>query len=155
MQGDLRKRLLIAAVVVLGCGLASAQNQALERTYIDQGYYKSGLAIPPGSERTVVGPEVTITCPGTTTCTVQADQFIQEGDGSTTGNESLIGFYIDSLEAAEQQVGETPADDSYQVFSTSELVEVAAGTHTVQIYVYSNHGMSVYNYATTFRVYKP
>jgi len=153
-----KKMLLIAVVAVLSRGLASAQSaETLEATYLDKGYYPTGLNI--GTARTAVGPVVTVDCPGTSgTCTIQADQFIQVGDGSTSGQLFTVGFYLDGVaDGDEQIVGSIPLSGTYMVGATSESqTGVAVGTHTVQIYIYAREQTgSVYNYNTNFRVYKP
>lgn len=153
---SLKARLL--TLFVLGvCGLASAQNHWLVRTYIDQGYYASGRTIP-ANQNTVIGPVVPIVCPGTSgMCTIQADHFIQEGKGMSMGNQFVIGFYLDGMPVTDAQiVGCTPSDGSYLVAATSERQSmVAPGMHTVQTFVWSMNGASVFNYNTNFRVYKP
>jgi hypothetical protein len=153
-----KKMLLIAVVAALNCGLASAQRkETLEATYIDKGYLPTGLNI--GTTRTPVGPVVTVDCPGTSgTCTIQADQFIQVGYGSASGNMFIVGFYLDGVNVIDEQaVGSIPTNDTYLVGATSESqAGVAVGTHTVQIYIYAlDKTGSVFNYNTNFRVYRP
>jgi len=146
-----------AVLLVLACGLASAQNHVLYQTYIDQGYYSNGLPIPAGNQHTFVGPVVNVNCPGTSgTCTIQANQSIQHA-GSSVGNTFQIGFYLDGSPAINlQEVGETPSDGSFLVSTTQELqAKVPLGKHTVQIFVMSLEGCSVYNYSTNFQVFKP
>jgi hypothetical protein len=156
MRENLRNTLFIAALTVLTCGLASAQNHVLKSTYIDAGYYGSGLEIPSGNKITPVGSVVDIDCGGSTTCTLELDQSIQQTAGTTTGNEFQIGFYLDGQpQETFQQTGETPADESSVVSSTHEFLTIAAGAHTVQIAVESAKGCYVDNYSTVFRVYKP
>ncbi|MGA2593181.1 MAG: hypothetical protein ABSH32_24970 [Bryobacteraceae bacterium] len=156
MRRIVKMWLAVAAIVVMCHGLASAQALKLAATYIDAGFNGDGLSIPAG-ENTVVGPVVNITCPGTSgSCTVQADQFIQVGLGSATGNQFSATFLLDGTAILDGQIMcSTPSDGTYQVCSTSEYqTKVALGTHTVQISVSSKYGTYVFNYNTNFRVYK-
>jgi hypothetical protein len=156
MHGDIKKSLLVAVMAVLTCGLALAQNHVLKATYIDAGYYGSGLQIPSSNETTPVGSVIDIDCAGHTSCTLELDQSIQQTAGTTTGNEFQVGFYLDGVaQETFQAVGETPSDLSSLVSSTHEFLTIPAGTHTVQIAVESTNGCYVDNYSTVFHVYKP
>ncbi len=150
--------LILGICLVLTCGLASAQQEALHGTYLDTGYYNSGLAIP-ASEWTAVGSVVDVTCPGTTDCTIEAIHSIQAGgQSSPAGNEFYIDFYLDgTLDGAAQQVGEISTDGSFRVFSAIEVQRsVSPGAHKVQTAVYAVDGSTaVYNYETSYQVYKP
>jgi hypothetical protein len=156
MNSNFRKCFFIGVFAALTCGLATAQNHVLKATYIDAGYYGSGLQIPAGNEVTPVGDVVDIDCAGTTTCTLELDQSVQQTAGTTSGNEFQIGFYLDGQpQETFQQTGETPSDLSSLVSSTHEFLTIAAGTHTVQIAVESAKGCYVDDYSTVFHVYKP
>jgi len=146
---------LAVGAAFMSCSLASAQALKPVSTYIDQGFNGDGISAPPGAS-TTIGPAVTITCPTGATCTVQADQFLQVGLGSTTGNELAAGFYLDVVGVPDGQIiCSTPADGTYQVCSVSQSERnVAAGRHTVQIFVTSKYQSYVFNYNTNFRVYK-
>ena len=147
--------MILGFCLVLSCGLASAQGRALQATYLDDGYDNSGLSIP-AETCTAVGPAIQVTCPGSHTCTVQALHSIQFGGGSSSGNEVAIDFILDgTLLGLAQEVGEAPTD-GFAVFSAQEqLSGVSLGSHTVQTAVCSSDGTAVYNYDTTYNVYKP
>jgi len=155
MRTNAKTWLLLAAAVAVNCGLASAQALKLDATYIDSGFDGDGISCPPGVT-TTIGPVVDIGCPTGTTCTVQADQFLQVGLGSTTGNELSAGFYVDGVGVPDGQIiCSTPSDGTYQVCSVSQSeANVTAGKHTVQIFVNSKYQSYVFNYNTNFRVYK-
>ncbi len=142
-------------VSVLICGTAPAQKYTLAGTYIDAGYFNSGQLIPAG-QTTAVGPVVEVECSGAaSSCTVQADHFIQVGHGNTAQNQATIGFLLDgSLVEDNQIAGSTPSDGTYTILAASERqTGVSPGTHTVQILLYSVADTFVFNYNTNFRVY--
>jgi len=157
MNRVIKAQLVIAVLVVLTCGLASAQNHALQKTYLDTGYYESGLSIP-AKTWTAVGPVVDIVCPGTSgTCTIEAIHSIQVAGPGTAGNTVQIDFMLDGKnQVLAQQVGEVPTDGSLRVFSAIEVESnISPGNHTVQTSVWSVDGADVYNYETSYQVYKP
>jgi hypothetical protein len=147
--------------IAISCGLASAQSfpaETLYSTYIDHGFYASGLLL--STQNVKVGSPVTVSCPGTGTCTIQADQFIQLGNTFCEGvcpGDVTIGFYVDGVACTDEQIVGVVPSSFYQVEATSELQNnVSPGYHTVEIYVRSSSGTgAVYNYNTNFRVYKP
>jgi hypothetical protein len=160
MKNGTRNVFWLAAAAMLATGsLASAQiarKEKLASTYIDAAYLNGSLSV--GTQRTAIGPVLTINCPFTTTCTVQADQFIQVGGDLQAGDEFTIGFYLDgSYVADEQQAGQPPTDGLYTAGAVSEYqTGVTPGNHTVQPYIYSVFGKAkVYNYNVNFRVYTP
>jgi|ERR1700691_5488201 hypothetical protein len=156
MNQNFKKCLFVAALAVFACSMAGAQNHALTRTYIDAGYYGSGLNIPGDNQLTPVGNSIDIDCPGSGTCTLEADQSVQQTAGYTARNEFQIGFYLDGkAQLTFQATGETPSDGSSLVSSTREFLAIPAGTHTVQIGVESENGCYVDNYSTVFHVYRP
>jgi hypothetical protein len=137
----------------LSCGLVSAQSHRLAKTYIDYEYYGSGQAIPGGSVRTALGPVADIVCPGSGTCTIQANQFVQVGRGTASGNEYTVGYYLDGVANCDEQIlASTPQDGTYAIGATSEFqANVSAGKHTVQTYIYSLDP----TYVTTKRSWGP
>ncbi len=155
MNRVVKTQLVVAVLVVLTCGLASAQSRTLRETYFDTGFL-NGFSVPPATI-TTIGPVVDIVCPGTGTCTIEADHSIQSGPGNATGNSVTIGFMLDGNALNNSQVvGVVPTNGTFLVLSTTELeFNVSKGDHTVQTFVYSDDGMPIYNYNTTYRVYKP
>jgi hypothetical protein len=157
MNKVIKTQFALAVLAILTCGLASAQQEALHGTYLDTGYYNSGLPIP-ASQWTAVGSVVDVSCPGTTDCTIEAIHSIQAaGRSSPAENEFDIDFYLDGVLVGAQQVGEIPTDGSFRVFSAIEVQRsVSPGAHKVQTAVYAVDGSTaVYNYQTSYQVYKP
>lgn len=109
----------------------SSIRESLQGTYIDQGYYSGGLTVNPQTTVTI-GTPLAVTCPGKTTCTIQADMFVQTGAGKTSGNQFSVCLYVDGVRAPNcQDVGSTPADGTYLVSSTSQQVSGVAGGNYV------------------------
>jgi len=151
------KTQLVMTALGLACGDASAQNEGVQKTYLDTGYYGSGFSIP-ADKWTAVGPVVDIVCPGTTTCTIEAIHSIQVGGAaSPAGNEVQLDFSLDgSFQPVAQQVGEVSTDNSFRVFSAIEVErDIPAGHHTIQTAVWSIDGTYVWNYETNYQVFKP
>jgi hypothetical protein len=151
--------LVVAAVALTasdraGAGTTSAR-LTLQGTYIDSGFYgASGLAVP-RNKSTAIGKPLSVDCPSSRSCTIEADLFIQSGLMDVTGNQYSLCLSVDGALAPNCQiVGSTPADRTYSVGSTSQLVTgVTPGEHVVQAYVSSVKGSKVFNYTSNYRVY--
>jgi len=123
-------------------------------TYINTGVF--GTTVAAGTF-TPVDSAITVSCPGATgTCLLQADQFIQTGAGSTSGNEFALCFYVDGVSVNGCYYnGSTPSDGTYVMGSVSQGKTVAHGNHTVQTYIYSRNGALMNFYNFTYKIFKP
>src|SRR5271169_6284893 len=144
MTWSVRARLLFVVVVVFAASAATAANHVLKGTYIDS--VESYLTIPVET-LTAVGDPVTVSCPGTGTCTIEADMRVQNFGGTTTGNNFDLCLYVDGKAVDTYcfgYAGVTPSDGSVLMGSSSQsLSGVAAGSHTVQTYFWSAGGCVV------------
>ena len=60
-----------------------ATNHVLKGTYINNGNYNNSI---PAAKYTAIDPQLTVSCPGTGTCTIEADMWIDfSGGGSFDG----------------------------------------------------------------------
>jgi hypothetical protein len=134
----------------------SSVKESLQGTYIDEGYYQGGFTTE-ATVDTPIGTPLAVTCPGSTTCTIQADMFVQSGGTHFSGNTYAICLWVDGVRGPNcQDVGSTAPDNTYLVGSTSQLVAgVTPGNHVVQTYVGAKNGMIVFNHTSNYRVYKP
>jgi len=132
----------------------AAVKHAGQGVYINTGNVGTTVA---GGTYTAVDAPITVLCPGTTgTCLLQADEWLQTGQGSTAGNEFALCFYVDGSSIGSCWYnGSTPADGTYVMGSTSAGKTVTHGSHTVQTFVYSANGAYLSYYNNTYRVYKP
>jgi hypothetical protein len=103
----------------------------------------------------------TFTCPGPGgSCLVEFDQYVQIGD-SATGNRwaicsELDGVSVSTPGCAYQGYTHIAGQYLYQVGSFVQFaVNVPPGTHTLQTFVYSDHGLTKGLWSLIYRVYKP
>jgi hypothetical protein len=98
----------------------------------------------------------TVVCPGTSgTCLIQAQEWAQVG-GNASGGRVAICFFVDGVDINGCYFnGEMPADGNYAMFSVTQGIPVAFGSHTVQTYVYSDGGGAGGLYNFNYNVYKP
>jgi hypothetical protein len=132
-------------------------NHVLDRTYIANGNYGMFVA---ASTNVQIGPQITVECPGTSgTCTIQADMWIQNGNGSDKkANENAICLEVDGVTSSgcPYTSGETPIDGGFVQSSSSQSISgITTGNHTVQTYFSTVDGAQVNYYNSTYRVYKP
>jgi len=156
MNWRVRAKLLFVLVVVFAASAAIAANHVLKGTYIDSTL--SDVTVP-STVLTEVGNPVTVSCPATGTRTIQADMWVQNFGGTTTGNNFELCLYVDGAPAnggCPGYVGQTPSDGSALMGTSSQsLSGVAAGSHTVQTYVWSRYGCTAQYGHFTYNVYKP
>ena len=132
----------------------SFSHHTLKNTYIYEQDF-SGTSEPAGFF--AVDPADTASCPGTSgTCLIVADQWLQIGAETFTGNRAALCFYIDGAPVnACYFSGETPADGTYEQISTTQGASVSFGSHTVETIGYSDFGTFLGTANFTYRVYKP
>jgi hypothetical protein len=131
---------------------ATFKSEALKATYISNGDLGATL----GSGDQPVDAVHTVKCAAA--CTIQADGWIEAGAESNAFNEVALCFYVDGslVNGTCYWSGEVPADSSY-VQATSSIVApgLAAGSHKVQMHLYTFYGAFVGYYNINYRVYKP
>jgi hypothetical protein len=100
-----------------------------------------------------------VTCPGSGTCTIEADMWVDNYNSSKpTGNATTICLYVDGVQTSgcAYETSETPPDGSHVHASTSQPMSgLAPGSHTVQTYFYAAEGAFVEYYTANYRVSKP
>src|SRR5271169_270429 len=156
--------LMVLAMALFGIhqGYVSAQEaQTLATKHVLLGTIITGgfpaITLPPGGTYTAVDAPQTVNCPGTTNCTIQADQSAVTTSGTTTNNQAgtclVIDGNINSVGCFYS--GTTPSDGTPVTGTTSQSVSVPHGNHTVQTMAFSNHGAFLEYYNTTYRIYRP
>ncbi len=133
---------------------SSFKSEALKATYISSGDLETTL----GSGDQPVDAVHKVTCPGSGTCTIQADGWVEAGGESSTFNEAALCLYVDGslVNGTCYFSGEVPADGSYaQIASSLSAPGLSPGSHTVQIHLYTFSGAFVGYYNVNYRVYKP
>ncbi len=136
-------------------GNTLATSHVLKGTYFNSGNW--GGTFFPGNADYSVDNQLTVACPGTTTCTIEADMWVEEGWASAASTGGLC-FDVDN--GAEFYCWDSHyIDELYpnvgsfsQIYSYGDL---KPGTHTVQTYLYSGSGTDVWQYYITYHVYAP
>lgn len=135
----------------------ASTKHVLQGTYVNSGNY--GDVAFPANTFSAIDPALTVTCPGTTsTCSIQADMWVQNGRESISGNEDRVCLYVDGSPGpfCNYFAGETPSDFTYTNATSSDTVSgLAHGTHTVQTVFWSAGGAFVAHYQANYHVYKP
>jgi hypothetical protein len=149
--------LVLAVGSFSGYSAAQATKHVLEGTYNNNGDYNAYVA---AATYTPIDTQLIVDCPGTGTCSIQADMWIENGNGDYShpaANANVICLYVDGQPAGPGfATGETPSDGSGVDTTTSQFVTgLASGLHTVQTYFYSSYGAKVWYYNSNYRVYKP
>lgn len=107
---------------------------------------------------TAVDTAVSVSCPGPTgTCTIFANQFV-ETNGSTSGNNAALCFYIDGVSVGNSCyfTNEIPSDGNFDQSATQSWgSNVSVGTHTAQTVLYCTGGCNLYEFNLQYTVYKP
>jgi hypothetical protein len=134
-----------------------AVNHVLQRNYFSSGTL--GGASLPAFTNSPVDAAQTVVCPGpgTGTCTIQADHWI-ELHGSTAGNEAWGCLAVDGV--LDPNCGfldnKIPPDGGWVQATSSHLMSgIPIGTHTVQTFVSSLSGVNGAYYNINYRVFKP
>ena len=155
MKKSLKMMLLLALAVGSFSIYSEAQatKHVLQGTYISNGNYNGDVS---GATYTAISPQLIVDCPGTGTCTIEADMWVQ----NSRGTDRLRIPYASTWTAFNLVVAPTPGGATtagyFETLSSSWPVSgLAAGEHTVQTYVYSTDGEFVGYYTVNYRVYKP
>jgi hypothetical protein len=137
--------------------MSTSENEATKHTLrgtFDNSGTWSGDTFPGGNMAQPVDNQITVDCPSSSTCTIEADVWIEEGD-ATVASQGGLCVYIDSI-------AYNCADNNYSepniVRNFSEIInftDLAPGNHTVQSFLYSGSGTRVWDYFTTYRVFTP
>ena len=153
--------LVVLAVASFSVYSSAQKSQAASTNHVLKGTYNT---YGPGPEisaatLTAIGPALTVSCPGTGTCTIEADVLAQIGDQGAGGNYIYLCATLDGVGAAygcRKESGTTPTDGTYVNMPTSFFFSgVAAGTHSVQMMLYAVDPCVVEYYSSTYRVYTP
>jgi hypothetical protein len=99
---------------------------------------------------------INFACPGTTTCAYEAEQHVQVA-GSTDGNLWAICTQIDGSFLSQPScpfLGTVPNGTFGTGTFTQGASGIAHGPHTIQTFIYTEDGATVYNYQITYRVYR-
>ena len=163
-MNKLLKVMLLMALAVASLNIFSgaqevpqnATNHVLKGTYINNGNYNANV---PAATYTPIDTKLTITCPGSGTCTIEADMWVDNYNSSKpSGNSTTICLYVDGVQTSgcAYETSETPPDGSHVHTSTSQpLSGLAPGSHTVQTFFYAVDGAFAEYYTVNYRVYKP
>jgi hypothetical protein len=132
---------------------AQATKHVLQGTYISNGNYNADVN---PETYTPITPQLIVDCPGTGTCTIEADMWVQNSNGTEQSPNSVC-FYVDGIQSGGcPYAGGATTSGYFETLSSSWPVSgLAAGEHTVQTYVYSVHGEFVGFFNVNYRVYKP
>jgi hypothetical protein len=155
----MKKSLKMMLLLVLAVGSlriyseAQATKHVLQGTYISNGNYNGDVS---GATYTAISPQLIVDCPGTGTCTIEADMWVQNSHGTDQTPNSVC-FYVDGVQSGgcPYAGGATTAGYFETLSSAWPVSGLAAGEHTVQTYVYSTDGEYVGYYTVNYRVYKP
>jgi hypothetical protein len=156
--------LKVMSLLVLAVGSCSVRSEAASTKHVLQGSYNfngANFGYVAASTVTTIGPDLTVTCPGSSgTCTVQTDFWIGYSGGDYTWNDTYMCYALDgaSPEVSECEAGSgnAPSNGSKAITSMSlSIPNVAPGTHIVNITFYTNNGAYIGYYNANARVYKP
>jgi hypothetical protein len=154
MKSFSKMMLLVFAVASLSIySNAQATKHVLQGTYISNGNYNGDVA---AETFTAISPQLIVDCPGTGTCTIEADMWVQNSNGSEQTPNSVC-FYVDGNPSGgcPYAGAGTPVGFFETLSSAWPVSGLAAGEHTVQTFVYATHGEFVGFYTVNYRVYKP
>jgi hypothetical protein len=139
---------------------STATNRVVRGIYINSGLDTNNGSFVSPAEYFPVDSQLTVTCPSgaSSTCSIQADMIVQNGNETFSSNTYSMCLIVDGKFAPNcgSTVGSTPSDGTYVQGSTSEIVTgLAEGMHTVQTKFFSADGAFMGYYNITYRVYKP
>ena len=129
-------------------------SHVLKGTYFNSGNWGGGF-FPGGNVAYAIDNQLTVSCPGTTTCTIEADQFVEEGLASVASGGGLC---LDVDNRAQFYCWGSNYSEPNIIRSFSEIFNFGGfkpGNHTVQTYLFSGSGTDVWQYYITYHVYTP
>ena len=131
------------------------KGRKLKSTAISQGF--SDAYIPAGL--VALDAPTTLNCPGTTTCTFEADQNVTLA-GPTANNKWLICTQVDGSSMTEPDcltpLGKVSSNAFYGSGSFAQSQSgISPGSHTVQTFVYTDFGAFLGTHAIVYHVYTP
>jgi hypothetical protein len=129
---------------------AGAVKHVLKGTYIDGGAISVAFETPGGGLDTPAA----ITCPGTKSCTLEAEQVVFVGGSN---NQYGICLYVDGkvISAGCLYSGRGAADGSFAMTTITQATTLTPGPHTVQTFLATDVIMDARYYSATYRVYQP
>jgi len=109
-----------------------------------------------GGFQPIHGP-ITMTCPGTGTCTLEAAQNVQvqgAGGGAWAICTQVDGFFVS--EPSCPFLGSVPTDGSFGAGSFAQSASnLGPGNHTVQSFIFTSGAANLSIYNIVYRIYKP
>jgi hypothetical protein len=160
----MNKPFKVMSLLVLAVASFSLYSAAQSTKHVLQGTYNfngANWGDVAASVLTTIGPDLTVTCPGTSgTCTVQTEFWIGYDGGDYSWNDTYMCFALDgaSPEVSECEAGSgnVPSNGSKAITSMSLWIpNVAPGNHIVNITFYANNGAYIGYYDADAKVYKP
>jgi hypothetical protein len=134
--------------------IAVLNSRTLGKTAISYDNPTAGVAL--AAEEQGLDGVTTITCPGTTTCTIGAEMSVQLGYGNNSPGFSLC-FAVDGNivnGGGCPDLGTIPSNN-WSSASFSEATSVPHGKHTVQTIIWPFDTAYRGYYTVNYRVYKP
>jgi hypothetical protein len=133
---------------------AAAKGHALKNTYIHSGLLNSESVA--ASALTPVDTKLVFTC-ATAPCTLSAHMLVENGAGSTTGNQCWVLLYVDgNLINPNGWSGYSPSDGSWvNVSEVATVNNLSKGTHTAQTFYQSLGATELNQYTSTYSLYTP
>src|SRR5579871_2695609 len=115
-----------------------ATKHTLRGTYFNSGAWQ-GVPFPGGNAAKPVDNLITVECPGTSTCTIEADVWVEEGDAPLASQGGLC-VYIDGITylCLDNNYSQPGIVGNFAM--TVNFTGLAPGTHTIQSYLYSGSG---------------
>ena len=109
-----------------------------------------------GAGFAAIDSPINFACPGTTTCAYEVEQHVQVA-GSTDGNQWAICTQIDGTFLTQPScpfLGTVPNGALGSGSFAQGASGIPHGAHTIQTFIYTEDGATVYNYQITYRVYR-
>jgi hypothetical protein len=124
---------------------------ALRKSYFTQGDYVN--LYEEADQMLALDDPTTVVCPSRRGCVLEIEQSLSVGGVDSTGNWCGPFVEVDGIGNPAPPAGETPTDFSYIHTGSIWTTTLTPGKHTVQSFIYSYHGLYVWSYHNTYRVY--
>lgn len=135
-------------------GQNSQQNvhPTLYKSYFTQGDY---VFLTEGADENLpLDDPTTVVCPSSRGCTLEIEQSVSVGGVDSVGNWCGPFAQVDGQWTPYgPPAGETPTDKSFILTGSIQTTTLTPGKHTVQSFIYSYFGLTVWSYHVTYRVY--